>query len=323
MNPRYDDVKLTDIACGTSALLVEMVFFFVIVIFVKWLYADLSILAILFCRYLFCLPLLFVYGGVQRRRQLLNITNVDGLIKLIVAGLIGLGAWYFAIALIDVSLATALSQIMPIFITILAPFILAEKVGLRSITAIIIGFIGVFILLNPTDLLNLALDNRDWDNRDWSNFGWGVMFAILAPLFAGLAFIYLRLLGRSEAPVSMVLWYNITGVVVIGIIGSVVDDSILVLYDGFLIGGFSANIMLMLVAIGVLASFQQFLVALSHTFAPASILAPVHYFSIPMGVATGIIFFGEEITWYFVIGTLIIIGANYYILLRERSQISS
>ena len=315
MSPRHDEVKLTDIACGASALLVEMVFFFVIVIFVKWLYADLSILAVLFCRYLFCLPLLFVYGWGQRRWQLLNITNINGLAKRIAAGFLGLVSWYFAITLIDVSLATVLHQIMPIFITILATFILAEKVGVRRITAIIIGFIGVFILLDPTNLLNFGSDTRDW-----SNFSWGVIFALTSAFFTSLMFIYLRLLGRSEAPVSTSLWHNIMGVVFVGIIGSVVDDSMLVLYDGFLIGGFSADIMLMLVAIGVLASFQQFLMALSHTFAPASVLAPVHYFSIPMGIATGIIFFGEEITWYFVIGTLIIIGANYYILLRERSK---
>jgi len=76
----------------------------------------------------------------------------------------------------------------------------------------------------------------------------------------------------------------------------------------------------MLVAVGVLASFQQLLMALSHRFAPASVLAPVHYTSIPLGVLIGVMFFDEQVTSRFVLGVVIILAANYYILIRERGR---
>ena len=73
-----------------------------------------------------------------------------------------------------------------------------------------------------------------------------------------------------------------------------------------------------LILIGVLASFQQFFLAQSHRFAEASALAPLHYIAIPIGAIFGIVFFEEVITLKFVFGTVIIVGANYYIFLRER-----
>ena len=75
-----------------------------------------------------------------------------------------------------------------------------------------------------------------------------------------------------------------------------------------------------LIVIGVLASFQQFFLAQSHRFADASTLAPLHYIAIPIGVIFGVVIFGEVITPKFVFGTGIIVGANYYIFLRERTD---
>ena len=54
-----------------------------------------------------------------------------------------------AIAYIDISLATALANTMPIFITILSILIGKETVGLRRIIAVLFGFCGVLVLLLP------------------------------------------------------------------------------------------------------------------------------------------------------------------------------
>ena len=72
--------------------------------------------------------------------------------------------------------------------------------------------------------------------------------------------------------------------------------------------------------VGVLASFQQILLAQSHAFAKASVLAPVHYATIPIGIIVGVMFFEEAIGVKFLMGTGIILMANYFILRRERAQ---
>ena len=68
----------------------------------------------------------------------------------------------------------------------------------------------------------------------------------------------------------------------------------------------------------MLSSFQQFGLALSHKLVPASILAPLHYLSIPMGIAAGIWLFGEVLTAEIIIGSAIIIASSIFILRRER-----
>jgi drug/metabolite transporter (DMT)-like permease len=68
----------------------------------------------------------------------------------------------------------------------------------------------------------------------------------------------------------------------------------------------------------VLSSFQQFGLAFSHKLVPASILAPLHYLSIPMGIGAGIMLFGEALTLEIIVGSAIIIASSIFILRRER-----
>lgn len=281
---------------GAAALIAEIALSFVIAIFVKKLQPSLSIFVILFFRYLFCLPLLFAYGINQRGRHVLQVTNKPILVLRTLSGFLGLTTWFLAVSLIDLSLATALSQIMPFFITILAVLMLGEAVGVRRVAAVIIGFIGVMVLLGPTQI---------------ANPGWGIIVGLSAPFFAALMFIFLRMLGKGEAAVSTALWYNMTGVVFAFGITHYLGNT-------FPTWESDISIWLMLIGIGVLASLQQLFMALSHTFAPASILAPVHYTAIPIGIFCGVFFFGEQITLSLLIGTGIIFAANYYILMRER-----
>ena len=174
-----------------------------------------------------------------------------------------------------------------------------EQVGVRRLGSVILGFFGVLVLLLP---INPELNI------------WGAIFALLGALFAALMFVYLRILGRSDPPVSTAIWYNSVGIVLAGILT-------------YIFGGFTPLINLdgsqaiyVFITLGVIASFQQFFLAQSHMYAEASVLAPLHYLSIPFAVCVGILFFGEVITVKFLIGTFIIIASTYYIFLREQVQ---
>ncbi|MGC6485184.1 MAG: DMT family transporter [Candidatus Puniceispirillales bacterium] len=298
----HPDQQVTgrDIFFGAACLFGEIVLSFGIASLVKLLEPSLSIFLILFFRYLFCLPLLLFHGWRQRGTDLFQINNRRVLVLRTISGFMGLLTWFAAVALIDLSLATALFQMLPIFITILAPMLLGEIVGRRRLMAVIIGFVGVALLLEPVSFEGL---------------GWGLAAGLAAPFFAALMFIFLRKLGPTEAAVSTALWYNMAGVVLAGML-SLSDGSM----QDFIRSPIDDGWWMMLAGIGVLASFQQMMMALSHRFAPASVLAPVHYTAIPVGVATGIIFFGESLTLEFVAGVAIILSANYYILVRERMQ---
>ena len=268
---------------------------------VKQISGDVSFFVIMFFRYLFSLPLLLVLGWHQRKREMLQVGQIKTLIARIVMGMLGLSTWFNAVIYLPISLATVLAQTMTIFITILAPLMLGESVGPRRIAAVLFGFLGVVVLVNPVT-----------DSQVSAVAPIGLFFGLAAPFFAALMFIYLRKLGTTESPISTTLWYNFAGTFVF---------FILALADGFPIPGISADnqfIWFVLIFTGLASSAQQFLMAKSHQLASATVLAPVHYSAVPASVVIGILFFNEMITLTFIAGTAVIIGSTWYIFQREQ-----
>ena len=284
---------------GAVFLVGQIVMSLVLASMVKVLQPDFSVFVILFFRYLFCLPLLVAYAIFTRGAQFLNITNIQGLALRTGFGLLGLTMWFLSIIYLDISLATALSQTMPIFITGLSVLIAGEKVGLKRSASVFVGFLGVVVLIFPlTPTVNLL----------------GVFYALLGAFFSALMFVYLRVLGRTDPAVTTAIWYNSTGVVLAGIIAFSFDDFDVIQQLS------SLTPLYLLIALGVCASFQQFFLAQSHMYAQASMLAPLHFLAIPLGIGIGIMFFNESITLKFLMGTAIIIASTYYIVMREQAK---
>ncbi|MDG0986098.1 MAG: DMT family transporter [Paracoccaceae bacterium] len=287
---------------GVIFLIIELILSFFIASIVKLLEPNIPIFQILFYRYLLSLPLLVIYGFFKHGSKILQVNNVRLLLLRIICGFLGLAMWFLAVAKIDISLATVLFNTMPLFITILSAIIALERVGLRRSIAVITGFFGVIFIVLP---INTSFDF------------WGVLYAILGAIFAGLMFVFIRMLGKTNASIPTAIWYNSFGVVISAIIlllsGHNLDNSFSLLMHKDLPWGY-------LLALGLLASFQQFCLAESHRYADASALAPFHYLAIPIGVAFGVILFNETITAKFLVGAVIIIASNYYILFREKTH---
>ena len=283
----------SDVSLGATALLGEIFLSMIIAAAIKFLSGEVSIPAILLFRYAFSLPILVLIAFYQRGRNALKVVDAKALALRIVFGLLGLPTWFLAISTIDLTKATALSQTMTVFITILAPLLLGEKVGIRRWSAVLIGLVGALILLQP------------------GTEGWlqpGVLYGIAAPFFAALMFVFLRKLGRSDAPATTATLYNCCGTLVFGMWCLLAN-----------VNWPSGSVdWLLLIGCGLLAGVQQLLMAWSHKLAPASTLAPLHYFAVPMAIFVGILIFDERITGSFLLGTSVLIGSTYYILVRDR-----
>ena len=290
---RGRDEGLTNLPLGVSVALGEITILVVVSALVKLVSDDIATTTILLFRYALCLPLLLATAVWQRGRSALSITKPRTLSIRITTGLISLACFYAALDLMPLSLVTVLFQTLTLFVTLLAPMMLGERVGWRRWTAVIVGFGGTLLLLNP------------------AAGGWtltGILLGLGSPFFGALMMITLRRLGRHDSPATTVVWHNGVGAMVFAVIVIVADAP---LPTG------KAD-MALLVAIGLLSSFQQFGLAFSHKLVPASILAPLHYLSIPMGIGAGIMLFGEVLTPEIIVGSAIIIASSIFILRRER-----
>ena len=64
----------------------------------------------------------------------------------------GMLLWFFAIAVVPLGKAVAIHFVLPIFVMVLAVIVLRERVGIRRISAALVGFGGVLLVLRPDEL---------------------------------------------------------------------------------------------------------------------------------------------------------------------------
>ena len=289
---KNSDIAL-NLPMGVVLSIGEILFTVAIAALVKLISGDISVFMILFFRYFFCIPLLLLTALLQRGRAAFR---VESRINLAIRSAMGLGSFgclFAALQTIDLSKMTALLQTIPVFVTLLAPFLLGETVGWRRRMAVAIGFIGVLLIIDPS--------TGNWLNR-------GVLLGLASPFFGALMLLSLRRLGQTDHPSTTALWYNI--------IGAAVFFGVSVSLD--IAWPDKADILVLLCLIGVMSSFQQFFLAHSYKLAPASVLAPLRYLSVPFGVGASVIFFDEILTPSFFIGTAILISASFFILKRTQ-----
>ena len=277
---------------GVTLSIGEVLFTVAIAAMVKLIANDISVFMILFFRYLLCIPLLLLTATFQRGAAAFRVQDKAKLALRSAMGLGSFGCLFAALQTIELSKMTALLQTIPIFVTLLAPILLGETVGWRRRMAVLIGFVGAVLIVDPT--------HADWFNQ-------GVLLGIASPFFGALMLLTLRRLGQTDHPSTTALWYNI--------IGAAVFFGVCLSLDIPMPN--SENIVLILCIIGVMSSFQQFFLAHSYTLAPASVLAPLRYLSVPFGVGASVIFFNEKLTSSFFVGTAILVGASFFILKRS------
>ena len=289
---KNSDIAL-NLPMGVVLSIGEILFTVAIAALVKLISGEISVFMILFFRYFFCIPLLLLTALLQRGQAAFRVESRTNLAIRSAMGLGSFGCLFAALQTIDLSKMTALLQTIPVFVTLLAPFLLGETVGWRRRMAVAIGFIGVVLIIDPS--------TGNWLNK-------GVLLGLASPFFGALMLLSLRRLGQTDHPSTTALWYNI--------IGAVVFFGVSVSLD--IAWPDTVDILVLLCLIGVMSSFQQFFLAHSYKLAPASVLAPLRYLSVPFGVGASVVFFDEILTPSFFIGTAILISASFFILKRTQ-----
>ena len=284
--------KNTNVSFGIILSITEVVCTISIASLVKCIAGDLSVFMVLFFRFLFCIAHLLITAFYQRQNKAFRIVSKSGLAIRTMTGLGSFGCLFAALQFIDLSLMTTLFQTMPIFITLLAPFIIRETVGWFRRVIALIGFIGVMFILDPS-------------SENWLSLG--IILGVLSPIFGALMTLSVRKLGKTDHPTSTALWYNIFGALFFLIV-CVVNQFHWPKYN---------DILFILLIIGLVSSFQQICLAYSLKLASASLLATLRYISVPIGIMTGVYFFNEQLSSNFFVGTTIIIISSLIIIKRE------
>ena len=276
---------------------------------IKSLTGEVDFIVTLFSRFAFSLPILVILAYLARKKLFLQINNWVNILLRSCFGFMTMVMFFSSLQLIPIGLTTALAQSSAIFVTILSPFILGEKIGIIRWAAVISGLLGVYLMIDPVSIVN--------NTSHLSQLGLLLAFGS-AITHAGLALI-LRKIGKTEHPESTALIHNlITSIIIIFII----------IFFGTKFYGTSGNFgteilmtpnfsLATLILLGILGSFVQYFMAQSYKYAEATILVTLRYLAIPLATIFGFIIWDEIPTTKQIFGGAIVISACLLITYRE------
>ena len=197
--------------------------------------------------------------------------------------------FFYSISIISMAKALTLAFVAPLITTILSPFILGEKVGVRRWSAVIIGFIGIIVVIRP----------------GFIEFNLASIAAVGTGCFYGVYLIITRKLHSTDSPLLTLLLTGVVG----AIIGSFVVPIVWI----------NPSLMewLWLILMGLFACLGHILLIYSLRYADASKLAPFGYIEIIPNIVLGYYFFNDFLDLWSFIGLLIIISSGLYVIRRE------
>lgn len=200
--------------------------------------------------------------------------------------------WLFAEALKTVPLGDigAINMVYPLLVTVFAIPVLGERVGAFRFTAVVVGFAGAILIVRPGFI---AIET-------------GVIYAVLSSVFYALYLVLTRKMSQIDSTTTSLFYVAVVGLVMTSATGVFFWTPIAV-GDWWLMG------LLCLTMCG-----GHGLVMLSLRYAPASVLQPFNYFSLPLAITLGFVVFGTLIDGFALAGGVVIVLAGLAVMWRER-----
>jgi S-adenosylmethionine uptake transporter len=223
--------------------------------------------------------------------------------------------FFAGLAVMPLADATALFFVAPLFITLLAIPFLGEKVGVRRLGAVLVGFLGVIIMVRPG---SAGLADRP------------SILILMSPIVAAFAYACLQIMTRklsvSSKSSAMAAYVQATFIIVsLGFW--------LVAGDGRYAQGQDNEVVIFLlrawvwpadadwplfILLGLMSAIIGYTLTAAYKSAQAATIAPFEYIAMPMAIFWGWLIFGTLPDIWVWCGVLLIATSGLYIFLRER-----
>ncbi len=208
-----------------------------------------------------------------------------------VLGIGAMGLNFTSMVLLPMADATTLGFATQIFATILAALLLAEPTGRFRWGAVVLGFVGILIALQP---------GQSGINST------GAAVALTGALLTGCTVIQLRRLTRTETPGSIVFWFSLTSLLPLG------------LAQIFFGRAHDAQTWLIIAGLSLAGAVGQILLTASLRYASVATIMTIDYSSLLWSALLGFLAFGDVPATSVLQGAPLIIGAGLIIAWREQ-----
>ena len=223
----------------------------------------------------------------------------------------GFSSFYVSLTVLPLATATALFFVTPFLITIFAHFFLKEEIGPRRWAAVIIGFIGVYIILNP----------------DFSDFDYFSLTPILCAFCYSLSMIIIKKTSDKDSVYTQTFTFYLGAIIISSVFYFIIGDGQYNTSDHpatqFIFKEWFVNLedsILLMVVTGITASVAFLLLFSAYSIASPSVVSPFEYSILLWSSLSGWIFFNEIPNINTVVGMIVIVVCGIYIFMREKAQ---
>ena len=261
--------------------------------------AGVHIVETLFWRQAVILPLLVLWALTHGGLSMFGTRRFGVHARRAMMGLTGMVFNFGGMIYLPMAEATTINLSVPIFAVIFAALFLHEPTGRARWSAVVAGFVGVVIVLNPTSMLVGGFSG---------DHGIGTLIALGGAIMTALVTIQVRDLGRTESATAIVFWFSLISLVPLG------------LALPFFITAHSAGVWALLIGLGLLGAVAQMSLTGALRLAPVAVVTPMDYSSLLWSIACGWWLFGTlpaDTTWA---GAPLIVASGLFIAWREHRR---
>lgn len=217
-------------------------------------------------------------------------------------------SYYLALAFIPLAEASAVYMSAPLFVTALSVPLLGERIGAHRVAAVLLGFVGVLIVINP---------------------GAGIVrFESAVPLFSALCYALIPIITRrtsgSERALTMAFYtalaYLGCALLASAIFSRNVDVDTATSIGGNIAAAWRTVDLSTLAALGLAALFFTgglLSITEAYRIAAVSALAPFEYSHLVWSSVLGVLVFHSWPSLHTLIGGALITGCGCYVAYRE------
>ncbi|MDF1727715.1 MAG: DMT family transporter [Sulfitobacter sp.] len=197
----------------------------------------------------------------------------------------GQNLWFYAVTMIPLAQLFALEFTAPLWVILLSPLLLGERLtGLRALSALI-GFTGILIVTQPGSMV----------------LSEGLIAAASCAIFFALTYVYTKKLTRTES-ITAIMFFLTAFQLVFGLVTAGYDGDILLP---------QATDLPLLGVVAVCGLLAHFSIVKALGLAPAAVVAPIDFARLPIIAIVGMLLYAEPLDPFVLIGAVLIFGANY------------
>lgn len=203
----------------------------------------------------------------------------------------GQNLWFYSVTVIPLAQVFALEFTSPLWVIVLSPLLLGERITPVRALAATVGFVGILIVARPSP----------------ETFSPGLVTAALAAIFFALTTMFTKRLTRTESVGCILFWLTVIQLL-LGIITAGYDGDI-ALPD--------AQTAPYLVVIGFAGLLAHYCITNALAIAPATVVVPFDFARLPAIAVVGMLLYGEPLDIWVLIGAAIIFAGNYMNIVTE------